>query len=48
MGQLDGLLEHKHDGEPDVKAIWRGLCRLHEMAVIWKLPHAYPLALIDI
>jgi IS4 transposase len=37
IAQLGGFLARKHDGEPGVKTIWRGLQRLHDIASTWKL-----------
>ena len=41
IAQLGGFLGRKHDGEPGVKTIWRGLRRLNDIAETWKLlyPH---------
>ncbi|OKH53996.1 hypothetical protein NIES2130_29500 [Scytonema sp. HK-05] len=35
--QSRGFLGRKSDGEPGVKTIWRGLRRLHDIALTWKL-----------
>ncbi len=40
IAKLGGFLARKSDGEPGVKTIWRGLCRLHDIASTWKLLHA--------
>ncbi|WP_044170140.1 IS4 family transposase, partial [Kamptonema formosum] len=37
IAQLGGFLGRKGDGEPGVKTIWRGLCRLHDIASTWQL-----------
>lgn len=37
IAQLGGFLGRKHDGNPGVKTIWRGLRRLHDIAATWKL-----------
>lgn len=42
IAQLGGFLGRKGDGEPGVKTIWRGLCRLHDIAATWKLLHSSP------
>jgi len=47
IAQLGGFLGRKHDGEPGVKTIWRGLRRLHDIAATWELLHSAPLALVD-
>ncbi|BAZ03500.1 IS4 family transposase [Calothrix sp. NIES-3974] len=39
IARLGGFLGRKGDGEPGVKTIWRGLRRLHDIAVTWKLAH---------
>ena len=38
--QLGGFLARKHDGNPGVKTLWRGLTRLHDIAQTWRLAHA--------
>lgn len=42
IAQLGGFLARKHDGEPGVKTIWRGLRRLHDIAETWQLLHSPP------
>tara|TARA_B100000315_G_scaffold231236_1_gene242408 strand:+ start:126 stop:1535 length:1410 start_codon:yes stop_codon:yes gene_type:complete len=37
IAQLGGFLGRRHDGEPGVKTIWRGLRRLNDIAETWKL-----------
>jgi hypothetical protein len=37
IAQLGGFLGRRHDGEPGVKTIWRGLRRLHDISETWKL-----------
>lgn len=37
IAKLGGFLGRKHDGNPGVKTIWRGLRRLHDIAATWKL-----------
>jgi hypothetical protein len=37
IAALGGFLGRKSDGEPGVKTIWRGLRRLHDIALTWKL-----------
>lgn len=39
IARLGGFLGRKHDGEPGVKVIWRGLRRLHDIAATWELLH---------
>jgi hypothetical protein len=47
VAQLGGFLGRKHDGEPGVKSIWRGLRRLEDIAATWKLLHSNPPAIVD-
>lgn len=42
IAQLGGFLGRKHDGEPGVKTIWRGLARLNDIMVGWSLAHPQP------
>lgn len=44
LGRLGGHLGRKGDGQPGVKAIWRGLARLHDITIGWRMAHAPPLA----
>ena len=37
IAQLGGFLARKHDGFPEVKTLWKGLQRLHDIASTWKL-----------
>jgi hypothetical protein len=37
--QLGGFLGRKGDGEPGLKVIWRGLRRLHDLALAWEIAH---------
>jgi hypothetical protein len=37
IAALGGFLGRKSDGEPGIKTIWRGLRRLHDIALTWKL-----------
>jgi hypothetical protein len=37
IAQLGGFLGRKSDGEPGVQVIWRGLCRLEDIAATWAL-----------
>lgn len=37
IAQLGGFLARRHDGQPGVKVLWRGLSRLHDIACSWKL-----------
>src|SRR4028119_1749315 len=39
IAQLGGFLGRKRDGDPGVKTLWRGLRRLHDIAVTWQLSH---------
>jgi hypothetical protein len=41
IAKLGGFLGRKHDGEPGVKTIWRGLGSLHHIASTWKLVHTF-------
>jgi hypothetical protein len=40
IAQLGGFLGRKHDGEPGLKTIWRGLTRLSDIADTWQLLHS--------
>lgn len=42
IAQLGGFLARKHDGQPGVKTIWRGLRRLHDISETWRLLHPPP------
>jgi hypothetical protein len=42
VARLGGFLGRKHDGEPGVKTIWRGLQRLHDIAETWKMLQSKP------
>jgi len=37
IAHLGGFLGRKRDGEPGVTTIWRGLRRLHDLAMLWQL-----------
>jgi hypothetical protein len=37
VARLGGFLGRRHDGDPGVKTIWRGLRRLHDIAGTWDL-----------
>jgi hypothetical protein len=37
IARLGGFLARKHDGEPGVKTIWRGLRRLEDLVIGWRL-----------
>ena len=37
IAHLGGFLGRRHDGEPGIKTIWRGLRRLNDIAETWKL-----------
>lgn len=39
IARLGGFLGRKHDGEPGLKTIWRGLTRLSDIADTWLLLH---------
>jgi hypothetical protein len=47
IAQLGGFLGRKRDGDPGVKTIWRGLCRLHDIAATWKLLHSTSLNQVE-
>ena len=36
LGQLGGHLNRKGDGSPGPQAIWRGLKRMHDFAMLWR------------
>ena len=40
IAQLGGFLARKHDGEPGVKTLWRGLRRLHDITLGWRRARA--------
>jgi hypothetical protein len=42
IARLGGFLARRHDGFPGVKTLWRGLRRLHDIAVTWQLCHSNP------
>jgi Transposase DNA-binding/Transposase Tn5 dimerisation domain len=42
IARLGGFLARKDDGEPGVKTIWRGLRRLEDIFLGWKLSHENP------
>jgi hypothetical protein len=42
IAQLGGFLGRKGDGEPGVKTLWRGLCRLRDMEAGARLIHERP------
>lgn len=37
IARLGGFLGRKHDGDPGVKTIWRGIQRLHDLSDMWKI-----------
>lgn len=37
IAQLGGFLGRRHDGQPGVKVLWRGLARLQDIARSWQL-----------
>jgi len=39
IARLGGFMGRKHDGEPGVKTIWRGLRRLEDIAHTWSILH---------
>lgn len=39
IAKLGGFLGRKHDGEPGVAVIWRGLSRLNDIAQMWAILH---------
>jgi hypothetical protein len=42
LAQLGGFLGRRHDGDPGVVTIWRGLRRLEDIAATWRLLHQPP------
>ena len=42
IAKLGGFLGRKHDGEPGVKTIWRGLRRLNDMVLGYRIIQAHP------
>lgn len=47
IAALGGFLGRKGDGEPGVKAVWKGLGRLSDMTTGWLLKHPPPLPAPD-
>jgi transposase Tn5 family protein len=41
VAKLGGFLARSSNGEPGVKAIWRGLRRLDDIAAAWLLFHSF-------
>lgn len=39
IAQLGGFLGRKHDGEPGVTVMWRGLQRLFDIVEVWRIVH---------
>jgi len=39
IARLGGFLARRHDGDPGVQTIWRGLRRLDDIASTWQLAH---------
>jgi hypothetical protein len=39
IAQLGGFLGRRHDGDPGVTTLWRGLQRLQDIAATWQLAH---------
>jgi len=37
IARLGGFLGRKHDGEPGMIVLWRGLQRLHDIATAWEI-----------
>ncbi len=37
ISKLGGFLARKHDGEPGVKVLWRGISRLEDISQTWLL-----------
>ena len=37
IARLGGFLARRHDGEPGIKSIWRGLCRLDDLVAGYRL-----------
>jgi Transposase DNA-binding/Transposase Tn5 dimerisation domain len=42
LGRLGGHLGRKRDRQPGVKTIWRGITRLHDITIGWRIAHAPP------
>jgi hypothetical protein len=42
IAQLGGFLGRKHDGEPGVKTLWRGLSRLSDMVLTYRALKEHP------
>jgi transposase-like protein/transposase Tn5 family protein len=42
IAQLGGFLGRKHDGQPGVKTLWRGLRRLEDLTAAWRLAQNHP------
>lgn len=42
IAQLGGFLGRRHDGEPGVRAVWRGLRRLADLTAMWQVLHPVP------
>jgi hypothetical protein len=48
IAKLGGFLSRPSDGEPGVKTLWRGLCRLHDISATWKFINThYRLSALD-
>lgn len=39
IAMLGGFLGRRHDGEPGVKTLWRGFCRLQDITEMWRVMH---------
>lgn len=39
IARLGGFRGRRGDGEPGLKTVWRGLCRLRDIAATWQLLH---------
>jgi hypothetical protein len=42
IARLGGFIGRRGDGEPGLKTVWRGLCRLSDIAATWQLLHPPP------
>ena len=42
IAQLGGFLGRRGDGDPGVQTLWRGWCRLQDLAAMWDLCHGSP------
>jgi hypothetical protein len=47
IAKLGGFLGRTHDGAPGVKTLWRGLCRLNDMVLTYRMLREHPMHLAD-